>query len=282
VADKDQDQRSLSATGTQLAALLAHYVVPIFQDPGPDRPEVIGTGLLVKHLGAPYLVTAAHVVTQNSVDGPMYFYSEANTRRTLFGTWLINPKARAAADNGRPMDVALLRLINPQQPPLKLNGKGCLHSYELINGLSNTTPRTENNWFLITGFPKSKTKLKLHKQEVESELWSLLTREASIEEYKMESLDPNLFLMLKLDKKSLHRNGIRVAPPDLNGVSGSPVWEMGDGVNGGHTPGNPVNGIAIEHRRKSKCLVAVRSGAAQHLLREATCLTLTRSYEFVA
>ena len=77
---------------TKLAGTLSCHVVPIFQDNHINRPEPIGSGLILKHLGEPYLITAAHVVTDHCKNGPLYFYASAKRKCTFGANGLIRPQ----------------------------------------------------------------------------------------------------------------------------------------------------------------------------------------------
>jgi hypothetical protein len=274
-----KEESNLSATATKLVDYLAFHVVPIFQDNEIGRPVSIGSGLLTKHLGKPYLITAAHVVADNHADGPLYIYSGAAEKRALAGTWFANPDARNGANNIGKMDVAVLRLLSPEQPSLSISGKGCLSSDNFLSLASDHSFHGRQSAFLLTGFPSSKARLKLHRNELESELFSLLTHEAPLETYRYEGLDPNFFLLLKISAKSLFRNGIRVHAPDLNGMSGSPIWLLGAEGEEEQAPGFPVAGIAVEHCKASESIVAIRADAVAHLLRKAAELGVVKTVE---
>jgi len=66
----------------QLGELLVHHVVPVMQDDDQGYPKAIGTGLLVEHLGQPYLVSAGHVFDHAKIG--LFTFIRSHTRNAIF------------------------------------------------------------------------------------------------------------------------------------------------------------------------------------------------------
>ena len=258
----------------RLGHLLMRYVVPVMQNDDQEYPVGIGTGFLVKHLGQPYLVSAGHVF-DHTKDGLLYFYSKQNKIRQIYGNIFRFPSAHREGSPSDLIDVGILRLAGPGYPPLELLDKGCLESCQLLatNSRFDASGRADGQYF-ITGYPSSKTEVKRSAEMLESAPWGVHGREVDLDVYNGQGLSPTNYLILRLEKKPVGRNGHRSFHPDPHGMSGSPVWLLGiKGQNEQH-PGNPVIAIAIEYRSDPGLIVAARIGAVRHLLSEATKVSL--------
>jgi hypothetical protein len=277
-----QPKNDLSTSLTKMAVALSFCVVPIYQDDANNRPQAVGSALLINHLGRPYLATAAHVITKHVCDGPLYFYSSSHAKSFIVDSGLVLPKAITRGQTPIDLDIALFPLITESRGSILLEGKSCLPSHSLTAFPHGGEFQHPGNRFLVTGFPATKSKLKLHKKELQSEMWSLLTRECAAAVYNRAGIDPRSHLLISLNEKDLHQNGKRIHAPDLNGVSGSPVWCMWNDNEPieNQTTENLVAGFATDHLKEHKAMLAVRAGAVEHLLREATTLRLQFQYDF--
>jgi hypothetical protein len=254
----------------RLGHLLMHHVVPVMQNDDRGYPVAWGTGLLVKHLGQPYLVSAGHVFEQ-AKGGPLFFYSEQNEIRQIYGNILRFPSAHYSGSEPKMVDVGIIRLAGPGYPPLKLVGKGCLGANQLLvtNSRFDASGDASGEYF-ITGYPTSKTEIKRAANMLESAPWGVQGREVGLDVYARQALSPINYLILRLEKKPVGRNGQRSFHPDPHGMSGSPVWLLGVVGQNEQRPGNPVVAIVTEHLRDPGLIVAARIGAVRHLLSEAT------------
>ena len=274
----------LSDAVTDLCATLARYAVQIVQTDDRDRPMPLGTGVLVSHLGQPYLATAAHVLTEHArTSEPSNFYFFVRDRHAVaFGNrGYIHPKYRASTGEQFELDVALFPIDAAEAAIVGTLDRGCLPSHFLTGAPPNRKVGISSNKYILSGFPVSKATFKRQPDRLESDLWSLYASEASIELYQRAGFDPQIHLLLLLDKKDMWRKEQRVRPPHLHGVSGGPIWHFYDD----DTPlaaqaiDNILVAIAIEHRRDLKCVVGLRCTAILGLLRMATQLSYAYSTE---
>jgi hypothetical protein len=275
--DAAADEPNLSEALTSVARSLSDHVVPIFQDDDRGFPEQLGSGLLINHLGKPYIATAAHVLSAPAGHGSYYFYSSPNEKRMISGAGFINPKYKLL---GSPCeethDLSLVPLLQARGEELRLIGKRCLPSQVLSGAPPNGLAGTSSNKFLLTGFPISKGTIKRDRNEFESLLWPFYTHEATLDDYKQLNLNPQTHLLLALDGKDLWREGRRVAPPKLNGCSGCPIWFIANEDEPTERRENvfpSVVAIATFHPLPEKFVYGVRTFSLKYLLTQATNLT---------
>jgi hypothetical protein len=279
--DAAADKPHLGEALTSIARSLSDYVVPIFQDDERGFPEQLGSGLLIKHLGKPYIATASHVLSAPAGHGSYYFYSSPSEKRMISGAGFANPKyTLPGAPSQETHDLMLVPLLQGRGEELRLIEKKCLPSQVLSGAPPNGRAGTVSNKFLLTGFPISRGTIKRDRNEFESLLWPFYTHEATLDDYKKLNLNPHTHLLLALDSKDLWREGRRVAPPKLNGCSGCPIWFIADEDEPMETQQNEfprVVAIATFHPLPEKFVYGVRTFSLKYLLTQAT--TLSTSFD---
>ncbi len=256
----------------QLGELLMHHVVPVMQDDHQGYPVAIGTGLLVEHLGQPYLVSAGHVFDFQK-DGALYIYSEPHEKRYFRANVMRYPKVSREGAKSKFIDVGIVRLAGPSHTPLKLVGKVCFPAYHLV---PHYTPGLWNGravgHYVVTGFPSTKTKLSRRNKIVESTPYGFYGQEVGLDIYARENVSPIDHLILPLEKKPMGRNGQRSFHPDPYGMSGSPIWLLGiEGIDK-QEPDNQIVAIAEKYIKEAGLIIAARISAVKYLLSEATKL----------
>jgi len=253
----------------RLGELLTFYVVPIMKDDHQGYPSAIGTGLLIKHLGRPYIVSAGHVFNHIN-DGNLYFYSKPQMKRFLVGTGLRDPNVARVGALPLIADVGLIALTAPDAP-LELNGRGCLPADRLLDAPnSEITNAAPDHRFFVTGFPSTKTVLKRKLQLINSAPFGILSQEVDAHTYRAVKLDPAIFLILRLEGKFLRPSGQRSQIPKLNGMSGSPIWLLRAEGQRDQDEDFSVTAITTEHWKEKGLIISVRVGSIHRLLREST------------
>lgn len=249
----------------KVSELLCRYIVPICEDDGTDRnwPTVHGTGLLVNIGEFSFLVSAAHVFDPLKRGRDLYFYSDVRTKCHLAGQARLTPTPAGGRQDDR-FDIGVFKLSNNARPPYLPIEKFALPSDLLFPWQK---PRHQQT-YLITGFPATKSKVDLKRNEFQSEPFVHIATSLSTTEYTQMGISPETHIALKFAKKVIGKRGQLQMPPTPNGLSGSPVWliNASDFANDGSH--SSVVGILTTHKRGSRALIATDIAAACQLMKE--------------
>jgi hypothetical protein len=236
-------------TVLRLHEALLRHVVSLYRQPRGQSPEHVGTALLLRAHGCDFLVSAAHVLSDPSA---LFLYSETSTKRRLNGT--LTRTKPLDGDKSDRVDLATLMLQPPGLPPYPDVDKEGGDADQLMG---RESPFLEDDFFLVTGMPASRSKANPHTYQIKVEAFSLLSSRAPASTYEALRLSENLHLALVLDRtKSVNLDGSARVFPDPHGMSGSPVWRLPSEKNGLHLP--QLVGILTEFHRAEKVLIATR------------------------
>jgi hypothetical protein len=241
----------------ELSNVLSRHIMPLFAEVS-GKPKLVGTGFLVSSGENHYLISAAHVLREES----LFFYSEPKTTRKLGESRRVTkiPNGKGREDDR--IDVGVLRLEGPGLPPYPRVEKCPLPITALK---SNALPR-EDKQYLITGFPETKSRLKPGASGVESQVYSYLGVSAPCATYAKIGVDPQDHIVLSFDKKQTVINGKVCESPEPSGMSGSPVWLYYDEDGPNNPMQTPVVGIAIEHLKNHHAILVTDIGVALKLI----------------
>lgn len=249
-----------------LSNMLAHHLVPLFAESSGGKPKLAGSSFLVSAGASSYLVSAAHVFDELKAGHDLFFYVEPKTIRKLSGNLRLTKMPPGNDRKCDRLDVGVLKLEGPALPPYPKVQK---YPLPLSAFMTNALPR-EGKQFLLVGFPESKSRANPAARDLASEPCSFRNISAPVSTYSELGVTPKNHIVLSLDvKRTVAPHGEVRAFPKPSGMSGSPIWLLYD-QNGPNDPAQtPVVGIAIEHHKTKRAIVATDIDVALWLINEA-------------
>ncbi len=225
------------------------YIQPLLNKSRQQRPQVIGTALLVEDNGAYYIVSAAHVLKNiNSI----FFYPGGDQPRKITGALELTHPFGEMGSSDR-LDLGVARLLGGPMPP-----------YEDWRALPiavlrrQTLPRPTEQ-YCFAGFPSSRGKANPLTKIIKISPTGLMRMPTAFSKAEQLGLSEASHLIFDVDRKAVTRGGSAWELPVLNGISGSPIWCADE--KGAH-----IVGIAIEYHREKKLLVATDIGVVLDLI----------------
>lgn len=250
----------------RLSNLLTKHIVPLFANRRGGRPQLVGSSFLVSSGKSSYLVSAAHVFDELKAGHDLFFYIEPKTIRKLSGNLRLTMTPPGKDRKSDRLDVGVLKLEGPALPPYPSVQKCPL---PIGAFMANALPR-EGKQYLLVGFPESKSRANPAARDLASEPCSFRNISAPISTYSELNVSPQHHIVLSFDVKHtvMPSSEVRAFPSPL-GMSGSPIWLLYD-ENGANNPNRtPVVGIAIEHQKEKRAIVATDIEIALRLIDEA-------------
>jgi hypothetical protein len=208
----------LSEKKAEALELMSSYTIPLYQQKG-TQPHLLGSGFFVEHGEQHYLVSAAHVLKDHSIN-PLFFFTSNNQITYLSGRALLT-----SLDGNDPLDIGVLKFSGEDLPPYPDINKLAMKMSYLEPSL---LPR-QGKRYAIIGYPASQSNIDKTKREVKSIVYSYDANSIPDELYKDHGLSAlkNVALPLNLnegyDTEGMHRNF-----PRPRGMSGSPIWVIYD------------------------------------------------------
>jgi hypothetical protein len=182
-----------------------------------------------------------------------YFYIGPRTKRKLSGSTRLTRVPQGRGRRNDDLDIGVLRLEGPGLPPYP-----SVEKYPLpIGALKPGALPREGKQYLVAGFPGTQTSLDSAKREITTTLYSYRNISHSAEKYPSIGVDLQSHIAVIFDRKrSLGPDGNHRMFPDPAEMSGSPVWLLYD-QNGPNDPTQtPVVGVATEHRKEHRAIIA--------------------------
>ena len=238
----------IDSLSQHLVTILAKCVVPLYRNNERMRPIHIGTGLLVGRDENLFLVSAAHVLRECE-SSELFFYADTTTVMGVTGKIKITPSSSVQGQNTDRLDVGVVKLadLDPNRYPLVIN------TPLPATGLLGTALPRDGKRYLLVGVPATKSRLNLPKRYVGIKYHALLCPNSNYEKYNALGALPFDSILLDYNyKKCFDFNKISKNFPDINGMSGSPIF-LFDDVNVS-IDRMPVVGILIEYHQ-NKCLL---------------------------
>lgn len=237
-------QETLDALGEGFVEDVSRFVVPIFTDID-GAPVAIGTGVLIDTKIAHVLVTAAHVLDEAYNGRSFYLYVGPNVKRAIEGRTLFSRLPSSGSRDDDLVDTAVVILKgNPAElPPFDAIGK---QSLPLSRVFTQGSPR-QGKRYAFLGFPASKSKTDRVGKNVVSASYAYLGSSVSSEVYTELGLEQEFFVVLPFHKRDVFSlDGVKINFPSLQGMSGSPLWELNADSDGRRC----VVGIMIRDKSK--------------------------------
>lgn len=130
-------------------------------------------------------------------------------------------------------------------------------------------PRTGKQ-YLVTGFPKSRSRANPHNKRLTSEPSGFRVISSGPTGYATLGLSEDHHIVLNLDIENMRfPDGTLRQIADPHGMSGSPLWLLYNEDGENDPSATPLVGIVIEHHKKAKLLVATDIAVAVHLINES-------------
>lgn len=224
-------QETIDALGEGFVEDVERFVVPIFTDEN-GAPVSVGTGFLLDTEFGHALVTAAHVLDGFYDGRTYYFYSAPALKREIAGEALFSKLPASGNRLEDLVDVAIVLLVGEPEslPPYATVGK---MSLPLSRVAAQEAPR-QGKRYAFLGFPASKADVNRVKKDVSSSSYAYLARSAQLDEYKQIGVEETFHIVLPLHKRCVFTlKGDRFNFPALQGMSGSPLWELRAAAEGG-------------------------------------------------
>jgi hypothetical protein len=203
-----------------------------------------------------FLVSARHVFEPLTAGtGRLFFYAGPGVVRNLAGELKFTTPLQGDRDR---CDIGVLRLLAPVSTTHPAIDKRAVP----LTALRGAALPREQKYYLITGFPASKNKLKVLRRCFEPTFQSVSCWSASPDEYPKIACSPETHIVMQF------------APPktdpftDPHGMSGGPVWLLFDQAGQNDRAQTPVIGVFTEYHRKHNLLVATDIQSAIALISE--------------
>lgn len=251
---------------SRLSNILSHHLVPLYTATPSGRPKLVGSSLLVSSGMNFYLVSAAHVFDELTTGHELFFYIAPKVIRKLSGNLRLTKMPLGKDRRADRLDVGVLKLEGPALPPYPK-----IQKYPLpISAFMSNALSREGKQYLLIGFPGSKNRTNPTARELKAKPYSFRNISAPISKYSELGLNPESHIVLSFDVKNTVRKDSEIrAFPDPAGMSGAPIWLLYD-KNGPNDPlQTPVVGIAIEHHKKERVIVATDISIVFKLINEA-------------
>jgi hypothetical protein len=263
------DQNTFERESQVIARLSNHllqHIVPLFADRPSGRPQLVGSSVLVSSGTSFYLVSAAHVLDELKAGHELFFYIEPKTIRKLSGNLRLTKVPPGEDRKLDRLDIGVLKLQGPTLPPYPGVRK---YPLPISAFMVNALPR-EAKQYLLVGFPESKSRANPAVRDLASEPCSFRNVSCPVSKYSELDVTPKHHIVLSFDVKQTVTPSKEIrAFPNPRGMSGSPIWLLYD-ENGPNDPNQtPVVGIAIEHHKTERAIVATDIDIALRLINEA-------------
>ncbi|MFZ5766276.1 MAG: hypothetical protein ACOY4H_11880 [Thermodesulfobacteriota bacterium] len=210
-------------TDRELVNMLGPFVQAIVGATSTESVEFVGSGFLLKQNNTIKLVTAAHVLDHHDEnDSPLFIATTTGCVR-VEGDAFISPIAMGAQRKDDKIDLAVVILGADSCTKLR---EISFVSYDMLD-INNVHDRTLG--YFAMGFPvkKSNKLIDQANKVLEPEIYGFHVEEAEDRIYEKLGVSQASHLVLNFNKKKMfsETGGQRTAP-DLNGLSGTPIWGL--------------------------------------------------------
>jgi hypothetical protein len=241
-------REQLTATGKAAAQHFLPSVRPLFRESELDAPpEQIGSGLLLRIGGVPFLLTAGHVL--DMIEGhTLLLASSTGMVRLLEDRFTSEPLSSRREQDA--YDIGFLRLTD--ETVAELDGVRFL----TMADVDIRDAASESEFFQFLGWPIRKGKLNVGGRHALLEPLPFSSLGAPLNTYEELGLDPRWNLVMDFRRKRvMTESGIRaVVKP--NGISGGAMWRLHSLRHLGAR--NRVVAIIHEHDARRNLMIGTR------------------------
>lgn len=243
----------LAALADARSARLLQVTAPVYWFDDRQRPEAIGSAVLLSFSSWRFLLTAAHVLRLRHTR-TLYVPSGASII-PIAGELTTIFDARAPSEAHDSADVTVVRLAGDAwaESPLAAFAKWEELDLDPANSFRHV--------FGLLGYPSTKQRNSVKGSRVEAAAYRTLATGASAQLYRKLGRRPDTNLVLGFDKRRMWGPEGMLTAPDLHGMSGSGIWRFGPNLHA-VTQAPRLSGVLIEwHRRgPNKHVLGTRLG----------------------
>lgn len=258
-SDIDQRRRMIMQRIQDAQDRVARFACLVYREATRGSPELIGSAVLVSIGCLNLLCTAAHVLEMRGSTN--LYLPSGDTLQPFAGEFIITglPASRNRADDK--FDFAFVLLDD--------TGACRFSKFRFITQTDvdqNDVPR-KARLYTFVGYPETRNKSHHDCGAVEPKLVSFTAAPLGQQEYDRRGFDSRIHLLVDFQrKKAFTREGRLQAPVDPHGLSGGPVWRLGDVEEFDRgTNAEKLVGIGMECR--SNALIAVRMSLILEVIR---------------
>lgn len=210
-------------TDRELGDMLGPFVQAIVDATTTESVEFVGSGFLLRQDSAIKLVTAAHVLDHHDESRSPLFIATPTGCVRVEGAACSSPIAKGAQRKDDKIDLAVVIL----------GADSCLKLREIsfvsCDMLDTNNVHDRTLGYFAMGFPVKKSNKLINQANkvLEPEIYGFHVEEADDRTYKKLGVSQASHLVLNFDKKKMFsETGVRRTAPDLNGLSGTPIWGL--------------------------------------------------------
>ena len=242
-------QERLSAAANRIAPA----VRPIMGESARKRPEVVGSGVLVRIAERRFLFTAAHVL--DALENRSSYLDLAGTLVPLAG----HSRSTKPPSEGRHADrLDFAYVLLAEEARAAIPDSYYLSADQLGR---DEQPRYESPGrtpYLVAGYPSSRLKVNARDGTYHARPMPLATVVATLDVHRQLQLSTDSHIALEFDRSRMVRRAGPAVGPEPRGVSGGGVFRLDSLTRGLDAPDKLV-GIVVSWRREPPlCLIATR------------------------
>ena len=230
-------------------------ICPIHKGSDRDRPKLIGTGTLLDFGKARFLVTAAHVLDENTEHEETLYISGGAGLVVLTGqSFSVRVPALGTREDDR-LDFAVVNLGDSLAD--EVAKARYFLPFSLIDSDDRLTPQSH---YLFSGFPANRERMYPGQKKLASKRYGYTGKSVSPQRMDELGVNPNTHIVVEFDRmETLDENNESAPFPTPQGMSGGAVWR-GEGDHNLWLTETPVRlvGIGIEAPETEKVMIAVK------------------------
>lgn len=226
-------------------------VVPLFGVGKKSEPRLVGSGFLIGHEEHRLLVSAAHVADETS-ETPLMLAGAKNVLKEIPGQ-AIKTRAPNGDRNQDNIDVAFWLL--PKEFAEETTHSRLFLPTALLQPHAPSLPPQQ---YSFVGYPYTGSKRIHGTTRMRAQPESFNAKCVSVEEYAAIGASPEGHIAIEFDHKVAQLGTTVIVPKDRKGMSGGPVFGLTDGGGLEGIPRVRIVGIAIEHHKPQRLLLATK------------------------
>lgn len=260
---KTVQARTSKTSGSGLVAnvvKLTNTIVPILGSTEHGEPRAVGSGILFGAGDERFLITAAHVLDENKTTT---LYLPGNSELVE----LSGPSRQSRApENNRDLDRIDTAYIHLSGDIVsRINQVYWFLPPQLVD-MSDVS--MAKKYYMFTGYPHKALGKVYGTRKITGQLHTYTDRASDPAVYTQVDVDPTSNIAINFDAKRVKDDkGRTVIPKERQGMSGGGVWNFNDSPQNPGLPNIRLCGVAIEHHKKYKCLLATRINFAIESIR---------------
>lgn len=227
-------------------------IVPLIHFETPLKPDVCGTGTLVKKGSKHFILTAAHVVRRFS---PL-FVPTGTEHVPLSINWILSSTARDDCERD-PLDYAIAELGTKQSELLRQ--RWTFVPDNLLDGVGDEFATAE---YAFTGYPTSRDRVVFERREHRFQPRFFIQHSVASSALEKAGFSPHTHIGIHFKQtKNVNEVGLKVSLPKMEGVSGGAIWRVcsRNPTKPGHITAK-LAGLATDRIVNHRMLVGVRIG----------------------